>query len=398
MNKGSISIASKDFHHAVAIASLAVERRNTIPILGQLRCRANGSFEVAGTDLDVLVTAKIDHGGGPSAEFMLPDARSLSASIKASGADDVALSTDAGKIRLDAGALGLTINRPLPADDFPADAGMEAEVFSASLSMEQIRSLSRVASAVSTEETRYYLNGVYIHHVGDQTYRAAATDGHRLCFVDLILPDAAGALPGVIMPRKAIRMMLHLAGKPSSHDEGVRFAVGNRNAPNRETSTAPEKIGSPTRAALSFKVGNASVGVSTKLIDGTFPDYSRVVPHATEATKTFVFQASELRRAVEALRHCATGNVRAVKMVFDDDAALISAHYAESSIDSAMRISCQHHHAGFEVGFNGGYLLSMIEAAAGGELVMSIVDQSAPALIKNPADTAWTGVLMPMRV
>ncbi|UAK23649.1 DNA polymerase III subunit beta [Sphingomonas nostoxanthinifaciens] len=396
MPDASILIASRDFRDVIAIASRVLEARSTIPILSMLHCRANGSFEVSGTDLDIMLTAKVEHGGGPKREFILPQALSVSKAVNAGGDQTVSITSADGKVGITSGALALKVGNSLPADDFPGDAAaMAAETFTASLSHEQLRALSRVAGAVSTEETRYYLNGVYLHHVEGTTYRAVATDGHRLCFYDLELPDAAGSLAGIILPRKTIRLLLGMAGKPAASDSGIGLAVGTTNKPNRETSTAPEKTGSPTRARVSLRVGNVAVSVATKLIDGTFPDYKRVVP--TDPGKSFLFQAAELRRAVEAVS-AGSGRARAVKIVFDTEGAKIDSHFVDTGIDSTFRVACDHKHAGFEVGFNGEYLLNMIEAAGPGEFVINTSDAAAPALIKNPADTAWTGILMPMRV
>jgi DNA polymerase-3 subunit beta len=395
MNEAAITLASKDFRHAVSLTRRAVSGRSNIPILSTVHCRANGSFEASGTDLDVMITARVDHGGGPKAEFILAEPGAVVSALKVSGAETLQLSQEDRKLGLSSGALSMTI-ASYPADDFPSSAiNMAAEQFTASFSHDQLRSLARVASAISTEETRYYLNGIHIHALEEGGYRAVATDGHRLCWIDLALPDAVGDLGGIILPRRALALILQLAGSPSKEDAGARITVGSSNIPNRETSTAPERATGATRARMEIQSGAAAVTLATKLIDGTFPDYRRVIP--TNGDKSFLFKTAGLRRAVEAASFGST-KLRAIKLDFDDQGARVSTHYTDTGVDTAVRLPCEHRHAGFSVGFNGGYLMAMLSASRGDEFILTTESESAPALCRNPTDTEWGGVLMPMRV
>ncbi|WP_404711516.1 hypothetical protein [Sphingomonas sp. MMS24-J13] len=398
MADASIALPTQDFRHLIAIATMPLERRSSIPILSMVRCRANGSFEVTGTDLDITVSAKFDHGGGPEGSFMLAKPRSVAEAARGTGAHSVELTLGDSELGVTAGALTMKVGNLPPVDDFPSLGEMAHETFTSTMSHAQLRSLHRIAASVSTEETRYYLNGIYLHQIAGTHFRAAATNGHRLSVIDLELPDARGELPGIIIPRKSLRLMLALAGKPSPKDEGLRLAVGGINAPNRTASTAPERSAAQTRMSMQIRAGKVDVCLATKLIDGTYPDYQRVIPQPGESTKTFVFESAELRRAISALSHVVTDEARGVKVSFDTEGALLSAQILDVALSSSIRVGCQHKHAGFEVGFNGGYLLSMIDAAGPGELVLSLDDPVAPALMRNPADTAWNGVLMPMRV
>lgn len=395
MTEAAISLPTKKFEQVIGIAARALERRNTIPILSMLRCRTNGSFEVTGTDLDVMITAKVDHGGGPGAEFIIPQPLNLAATVSLGGGDKVRLTPADGQLGVSSGSVAIQVKANLPADNFPdLSTSLATEDWSATLSHEQLRSLQRITSAISTEETRYYLNGIHLH--GDNgLYRAVATDGHRLCWVDLALPDANGDLPPVIIPRKAVRLMLQLAGKPSPDDAGIALTIGSNSIPNKDASTAPERARSASRARWNLGVEGADVSLTTKLIDGTFPDYRRVIPTAND--KAALFKTADLRRAVAAVS-IGSGKFRALRMELTIKGAIFSASYADTGIDKSIGIACDHGHPGFSIGFNGSYLMSMLEAARGEEIAITFSDAAGPALITNPADTAWGGVLMPMRV
>jgi DNA polymerase-3 subunit beta len=336
------------------------------------------------------LVARVPRDGTAEADFVLTDHRSVAGSVKSGGADEVLIEASKETIAFESGDLSITQKNTMHSDDFPTSIAVEREAFSATMSGAQVRALARVAAAMSAEETRYYLNGIFVHHIDGWTYRAVATDGHRLVFVDLELPDAMGATDGVIIPRKAIKLLLAHAGRSDS----VRFRVGSSAPRNSETSTAPEKPGE-NKAEFAFVSGSAEVTMATKLIDGTYPDYKRVIP-AGEGS-SFGFKTADLKRAVEA---CSFGSdkVRAIKLRFDRDGLTCSRAYVETGITTAIQIPCEHANDGFEVGFNGRYLLDMLASAGGEEIVLNTNDSASPCLIKDPADPSWTGVLMPMRV
>ncbi|PTQ12940.1 DNA polymerase III subunit beta [Sphingomonas oleivorans] len=395
-NSEAISLSSSDFRHAISLAGKCIERNNkTIPTLSMIHARANGVFEATGTDLDVLVSASVPRAGSAEATFLIPDYRSIIGAVKAGGGSDVTLEPAEGKFALASDTLSVEVVSNIAADDFPLSGQLIAhDEFTATLSHEQLRSLRRIAASISKAETRYYLNGIYLHHIDGTTFRAVATDGHRLSVIDLEIPDASGALEGIIIPRKAIRLLLEMIGnKAGAADPGIAFRVGTGMLRNREDSTAPERKG-VSRAHFSLRAGNASVTLATKLIDGTYPDYARVIP--SESGRSFLFKSAEFRRALEAVSF-GSKDVRAVRLDFDSEGATVSAKYV-SGIASAVRISCQHSGEPWEVGFSGSHLIDMIDAAGGDEFVLSAADATGPALIKNPADPDWTGVLMPCRL
>lgn len=333
---------------------------------------------------------------------MLSDFRSVIGAVGAAGGQDVHFAKTKDEVELVSDALEILMKPQADPDDFPgAEADIATETFSATLSHELVRSLHRVASAISTEETRYYLNGIFIHQHDEHTFRAVATDGHRMNVIEFPLPDAKGSLSGkdrkgIIIPRKTLRILLELIGNKSNpKDDGIGLRVGSKVLRNTVDSTAPEHPDA-TRAEFHFGDGRAHIGISTKLIDGTFPDYTRAIPNDSQCS--ILFKAADLRRAVAAVS-LGSKHVRAVRLHFEPGRCIISASYLETGIGSSVSVDCQHDWRNHDdLGINGGYLLAMIDAAGGDEIIIRTTDPTTPMVVRNPADTAWTGILMPMRV
>lgn len=388
----TVQVKTADFRKAISIATKVVERRNTLPILETLRCRANGKLEVVGTDLDIALAVAIPRSKGKDAAFSLMAPRQIGGALAVAGGDAVSLVFDGNKVAVATGALSLSAGT-LPADDFPIDIDRPLTAdFEVTLSPAHIKSLSRITSSISKEETRYYLNGINFKRMDGNRFRAASTDGHRLSYIDLELPDAAGDLADIIIPRKVVGLLRDLGGKSS---EGIKLRVGSVAPANQDDSLAPGRVGALKLAAW-FDANGAAVSMVAKLIDGKFPDYSRVIPQNN--ANPMLFKVADLRRAIRAVSGFSK-HVRAVKMEFTGAKCSISAAYVDISLAAAIDVPCEHKADGFEIGFNGEYLLALIDAAGGDEIILNAGATSAdPVLIQNPSDTEWGGVLMPMRV
>ncbi|WP_242137361.1 DNA polymerase III subunit beta [Sphingomonas sp. TREG-RG-20F-R18-01] len=389
----NIQVKSADFRRAIVLAGKVIERRHVIPILSMVRCHANGSFQATGTDLDMSLTATVARIPGPGGDFVMQSPKNVVSALSAAGGDTVSAWPEDGKVALASGPLTIAVGT-LPTDDFPSD--MERTItpaFSATLSRDHMDVLARVADAMSSEETRYYLNGLHLRSIGDTTIRAEATDGHRMYFADIELPDAAGTLPtNCIIPRKAVALLFDLA---KSADDGVRLAIGPALASNHIEGTAPEAVGAP-RLSVSIRERAAEVTFQSKLIDGTFPDVSRIIP--TAGKRQFLFQLPDLRRAIAAISgHSST--VRATRITLaEGGTAKISAAFIDIGLSAEVIVPCQHTSPGFEIGYNGKYLSSVIGSCRGSEILFDVEDPSTPGLVRDPADTAWTAVLMPLRL
>jgi DNA polymerase III sliding clamp (beta) subunit (PCNA family) len=281
----------------------------------------------------------------------------------------------------------------LSIDDFPAGVDRAPlEDFAATLGPDHMALMARVAGAASTEETRYYLTGVSVVPDGATGFKLRATNGHMLFVAALRCPDIRGKLASeIIIPRKTVNLLLQLASKA---EDGVRLTVGRAPA----TNVASPDMGATdgVRISFAFTVPGMKIVLICKPIDGTYPDVTRVIP--TAGHPQMLFKTAGLRRALGAVSGFCKAT-RAVKVeLHDDDTATLSAAYIDKGLSTAVRIACQNRRPGFTVGFSGEYLGKILNAARGEEIVVDTADASSAALIRNPADPDWTGVLMPIRI
>jgi DNA polymerase-3 subunit beta len=349
-----------------------VERRNTIPILSNVLIDAgDGVLKLMATDLDLQINESIP------AEVEQPGATTVSAHTlfdiarKLPEGSQVSLSAADGKMTIVAGRARFQLGT-LPRDDFPVIAEGELPV-SFELPAETLKQIiDKTRFAISTEETRYYLNGIFWHVAddGQPVLKAAATDGHRLARVTLPRPDGAEGMPDIIIPRKCIAELRKLL------DE-IDGSVG--------VSLSPSKI--------RFDLGQALL--TSKLIDGTFPDYSRVIPTGND--KILKIDPRSFEEGVDRVSTIATEKTRAVKMALDRDKITLSVTSPENGT-AAEEVSGDYSAAGFEIGFNSRYLLDILGQIEGDSVEVHLADASAPTLIRENDKAAALYVLMPMRV
>jgi len=353
-----------------------VERRTTIPILSNVRLEAgNGSLSLTATDLDLSVVetteADVAQPGATTAPAhtlydvvrKLPEGARVTIERSASG----------GEITLRSGRA--TFDLPcLPADEFPTmgDEGLEHGF---ALSAADLRKLiDRTRFAISTEETRYYLNGIYFHTVddGEGRLRAVATDGHRLSRVEIPLPEGAAGMPGVIVPRKTIGELRKLIDELDAEAPvGIRLS----------------------NARIRFEVGPAVL--RSRLIDGTFPDYERVIPTGND--KLMVAPNKQLAEAIDRVATISTDRSRAVKLSLNDGRLTLSAVSAEAG-RAVEELDVSYAGEPLEIGFNARYMLDMSGQIEGDDIELAIADAASPMIVRDPKDSSTLYVLMPMRV
>jgi len=351
-----------------------VERRNTIPILSNVLIEATGegSLRLMATDLDLqineTVPAAIDQAGATtvSAHTLFDIARKLPEGAQ------VELSAAEGRMSIVAGRARFSL-ATLPRDDFPVIAEGELPT-SFELPAETLKQIiDKTRFAISTEETRYYLNGIFLH-VSDEgsqpVLKAAATDGHRLARVTVARPDGAEGMPDVIVPRKCVGELRKLL------DE-IDGSVG--------VSLSATKI--------RFDLGQALL--TSKLIDGTFPDYSRVIPTGND--KILKIDPRSFEEGVDRVSTIATEKTRAVKMGLDRDKIVLSVTSPENGT-AAEEVPGDYTALPFEIGFNSRYLLDILGQIEGDQVEVHLADAAAPTLIRENDKAAALYVLMPMRV
>ena len=351
-----------------------VERRNTIPILANVLLRAQGDeLSLKATDLDMEIVdrapASVEQGGAATvpAHMLYDIVRKLP-----DGAE-IGLDTGSGQtMALQAGRARFALQM-LPDSDFP-DLNAGELPFTFALPAQVLKRLvDRTQFAISTEETRYYLNGIYFHVVGDggqARLRAVATDGHRLAKAEVPAPEGSTGMPGVIVPRKTVGEIQKLLEDP-------------------ETDVALALSDSKIRLTIGKLV------LTSKLIDGTFPDYERVIPKAND--KELKLQKADFERAVDRVSTISSDRGRAVKLSLSDDRMILAVNNPDSG-SATDELPVSYGSEPLEIGFNSKYLLDIAGQLTSEEALFRLADPGSPTLIQDSGDADALYVLMPMRV
>jgi len=352
-----------------------VERRNTIPILSNVLLQANGSsLFLKATDLDLEITESVSADVAQSGSTTLPAHTLYDIVRKLPDGAQVSLEMtgDAGQLLLRSGRSRFML-QSLPETDFPdLAAGDMSHKFTLS-AVELKKLIEKTQFAISTEETRYYLNGIFVHTIeveGHTMLRSVATDGHRLARVEMPAPAGSAGMPGVIVPRKAVTEVQKLI------DDGAgNVAI--------EIST--------TKARFTF----GDVVLTSKLIDGTFPDYARVIPSGND--KRLVVERDSFARAVDRVSTISSERGRAVKLALADGKLTLSVTNPDSG-SATEELEVDYDSTPMEIGFNAKYLLDITSQLDSDTALFKLADSGSPTLVQNRDGSSALYVLMPMRV
>jgi DNA polymerase-3 subunit beta len=352
-----------------------VERRNTIPILANVLVRAEKSaLNLKATDLDLEVIESIAAEVAPGGSTTVPAHMFYEIVRKLPEGSQVVLeaSGDRAVLAIRAGRSRFTL-QTLPESDFPDLAAADMSHKFALNAADLKKLIDKTQFAISTEETRYYLNGIYLHAAGTgkaSTLRAVATDGHRLAQADLPLPAGADGMPGVIVPRKAVSEVQRLI-EDSEADVAVELS--------------PSKI--------RFSIGD--VVLTSKLIDGTFPDYARVIPTGND--KELVVDKQDFEAAVDRVSTVSSERGRAVKLSLSGGRLVLSVTNPDSG-SATEELEVEYDADPIDIGFNSRYLLDIAAQIDGEVAVLKLADPGSPTLIQDKDVKGTLYVLMPMRV
>lgn len=365
-----LSIERASLLKALGHVQNVVERRNTIPILSNVLMNAeNNKISLIATDLDIEISedtvAEVSAPGQITAPAhilydiarKLPDGAQVSLQINAED-----------RLDIDAGRSHFTLPL-LPSGDFPK---MTADGFTHNFSLpaQALRRLiDKTRFAISTEETRYYLNGIYIH-AHDGLLRAVATDGHRLALAEMKLPSGAEGLPGIIIPRKTVAEVRRLI---DNGEDNVALSI--------------------SEAKIRFTYGSAIL--TSKLIDGTFPDYERVIPKGNE--KELTIDNKVFANAVDRVATISAEKSRSVKVSLSQDNLALAVNNPESG-NAHEELIVDYSADPLEIGFNAKYLLDVAGQIEGRDATFYLDSPASPALVKDSEDTSCLFVLMPLRV
>ena len=352
-----------------------VERRNTIPILANVLIKAErSSLAFKATDLDVEVTETIAAEVGPPGATTVPAHMFYEIVRKLPEGSQVAIeaSGDRAVLTIRAGRSRFTL-QTLPESDFPDLAAGDMTHRFKLAAADLKRLIDKTQFAISTEETRYYLNGIYLHTAGTSkapTLRGVATDGHRLAQFELPLPAGVQGMPGIIVPRKTVGEVQRLI-EDNEAEVAVELSQGK----------------------IRFTLGETVL--TSKLIDGTFPDYARVIPVSND--KELIVEKKQFEQAVDRVSTVSSERGRAVKLSLSDGKLTLSVTNPDSGT-ATEEIEVEYSSEPLDIGFNSRYLLDIAAQLDGQAAVLRLADPGSPTLIQDRDSKGALYVLMPMRV
>ncbi|MEQ8557595.1 MAG: DNA polymerase III subunit beta [Henriciella sp.] len=370
-----LTIERSDLLNALSHVQNVVERRNTIPILSNVLMEAKGpEVTFVATDLDIEAVDSADAQVSSEGAITAPAGTLFDVVRKLPAGSDVELELNPENRRLSIRSGRSQFALPtLPATDFQTMTGDDSAVKFDVDAGDLRRLIDKTRFAISTEETRYYLNGVYLHVAdgeGGKVLRAVATDGHRLALADSPAPKDSDGLDGVIVPRKAIAEVRRLIDQV---DGDVSIAVSD--------------------TKIVFRAGRAVL--TSKLIDGSFPDYARVIPKGNE--KRLVIDNKSFEAAVDRVSTVSAERSRSVKLSIEPGKVILAVNSAETG-QGHEEIECDYSEDAMEIGFNAKYLLDVTAQIEAEDAEFLLNDPASPALILDPGDAACRYVLMPLRV
>tara|TARA_B100000424_G_scaffold261569_1_gene246680 strand:- start:104 stop:1207 length:1104 start_codon:yes stop_codon:yes gene_type:complete len=347
-----------------------VERRNTIPILSNVKIDANEkNISLIATDLDLEIIEFIDAnvsviGSTTVSAHTLYD---IVRKIPEDSMIEIELNSN-GQMEIKSGQSNFDLPC-LSDEDFPEMSSGEMPFGFSIESSDLARLIDKARFAISTEETRYYLNGIFLHSVENEL-RSVATDGHRLACIKSDLPAGAEDIPSIIIPRKTVGEVRKL----------IEDSPG----------TLEIKV-SETKIQFNFN----DVQLTSKLIDGTFPDYERVIPKNND--KDLLIETKLFASSIDRVATISSDKSKAVKFLLKDGALTLTVVNPEAG-KAIETTPVDYNYEELEIGFNARYLLDIASQIDGKNILFALEGSGSPALITDSDDSQATYVLMPMRV
>ncbi|UZW55535.1 DNA polymerase III subunit beta [Sphingobium sp. JS3065] len=377
VNPPIIEVGVKQLRAAMKGVTEAIEARNTIPILANVLINCDGRrLTLIATDLDMMIEATVE----------AQKARGIAVTVSGKLLEDIAkklpaealvtMVMDGSQLIVSAGRARFRVPT-LPVTDFPIMGSPDWQHEFESPASDWTRMLDAVRFAMANDENRYYLNGIYLHETDGGKLGAAATDGHRLAVFRMDMPDGGGGLSPIIIGRKAVGIVAKMLDELKPGDDGV--------SPPVEFATDGAK------ARFDF----GTVTLTTKLIDAEYPNYGRVIPSATDRRCTFT--PALLHEAVDRVTVVSSEKTRLVKADFKAATVLLEAASPENG-RGTEELPVEHDGDDLTIGFNGGYLLAILEHLKGTTAEVLMSDQAGPTLWRTDDDAPAFYVLMPMRV
>jgi DNA polymerase-3 subunit beta len=347
-----------------------IELRHTLPILSNVLIdRVDDVLSFLATDIEIQITARSAISAGSEARPVTVGARKFVDILRAlPDGVEVTVTQQEKRLQIKAGKSRFTL-QTLPAEDFPRLARPSGEVARFALAQKALRKLlGLVQYAMAQQDIRYYLNGLLVL-VEDRQLRLVATDGHRLAYASMGLPDSLPRLE-VIIPRKTV---IELSKLLADSDDEVKLEL------------------SATQAVFNF----GSIELVSKLVDGKFPDYTRVIP--TQHKNAVKLDRDVLRQSLQRAAILSNEKFRGVRWVLTDGSLKIVSSNAEQE-EAQEELEVQYGGDALDIGFNVNYLLDVLNNVAATEVECRFGDAASSALLQFPAEPDFKYVVMPMRI
>jgi DNA polymerase-3 subunit beta len=345
-----------------------VERRQTMPILANLLLVVkDGQLSITATDLEVELVANVVVDADADGEITVPGRKLLDICRALPDEAEIAILLTGDKLAVRSGRSKFSLTT-LPASEFPTvediSSSEAVEVPQATL----VKLFEKTHFSMAQQDVRYYLNGLLIE-TGKKVLRAVATDGHRLALCEVALENAAAPEQQVIVPRKGVLELQRLL----SGEGSVELELGSNHI----------------RAQLD------GIRFTSKLIDGRFPEYERVIP--AEADNELVADREAFRGALQRTAILSNEKYRGIRLIIRDNGVVLQAHNPEQE-EAEEELEVNYKGEDIEIGFNVNYLLDALGAIESDEVTLSIVDGNSSCLLREPGKNDCKYVVMPMRL
>ena len=352
----------------LAIVSGVVERRQTLPILAFVLIRQEaGQITITGTDLEIEVVANVEGSADQAGAVTVPARKLLDICRALPDGTEVHLEQQGERVRVRGGKSRFSLVS-LPSNDFPA---LEIQEPQFRLQMEQadlLRLLQQTQFCMAQQDIRYYLNGLLLELNGTQL-RAVATDGHRMAVSNCTVSSSHKEIHQIIVPRKAVHEISRLLSNEDTVD--LQFHTNH------------------------LRLELTGVRFSTKLIDGRFPDYTKVIP--ANQSKNIRLPRDSFKEALSRVAILSNEKYRGVRFALTDSLLTISAHNPEQE-EAIEEVAVKYSDEPVEIGFNVSYIADATAAVEGEEITLGLSDASSSCTITAPDNTAQQYVVMPMRL
>ncbi len=364
-----LSITREDLLKPLQQIIGAVERRQTMPALSNLLLRGTDQgLSITATDLEVELVAMLDTALDDSGDTTIPARKLLDICRSLPDQAQLELSSSNEKIKVSSGRSRFTL-ATLPAEDFPIIDDLELDT-NIVISEDDFRSLiEKTAFAMAQQDVRYYLNGL-LFEVDAEQIKTVATDGHRLALSQIKHKSDIDGIRQIIVPRKGVQELQRLL----THEETqVTVSLGKNH----------------------IRVNLPNIQFTSKLIDGRFPEYQRVLP--AEEGNHAIMDKTLLKQALTRASILSNEKYKGIRLILDDNKLVIQAHNPEHE-EAEDEIEINYQGEKLEVGFNVVYLLDVLNALESDEVEVIIKDANSSALIVSPGKQESRYVVMPMRL